>query len=452
MKKTQQRKTEGLSLLLAAASTAVVFLFFYYLVSHTPMVLDDYNYTFHWGASGFNRSLGDITDSLVYHYFHTNGRIVLHFFVFLFCMLDKIWFNLCAALCFCALGWLVYYHSYGSLCSIRPHRLVLIYLAFFLLTPSFADSYLWIAGSCNYLFSSVLVLIYLIPWREAMLTPPARCPWMAPLMLLGGVIAGWTNENLCLAVLTMQAGFLIVYCLRKTPIRLWMLAGMLGTAVGAGLMLLAPGNMVRAGGSLGGIGAMVARIIPMTIGMVRNFWELMLVCFILLVLLGMQEKWNLKILLSKLKLSLVYLFGAGISVYAMCAVEEAPDRVWSIMLCLCLVTSCTVHAQLHPDSPQRLAAGRAFMLALLMTAHLPAALQAVNSGWQQNEARLAFIQEQLAQGHTDLIVPDIRVNSPFSVFRYETLSEDGESWENISFAHRIGLHSIQIGEDFGILP
>lgn len=58
---------------------------------------------------------------------------------------------------------------------------------------------------------------------------------------------------------------------------------------------------------------------------------------------------------------------------------------------------------------------------------------------------------QIDQGNLDLVCPEIRVPSTFSVFHYSTLSDDPESWQNVSFAHRLGLNSIRIGDDYDIL-
>ncbi len=445
------KKPQKISCILLATATVCVFLFFYLLVRHTPMVMDDYNYTFHWGSNGFNKTVFDIFDSLVTHYMYTNGRIVLHFFVFLFCMVDKVWFNLSASLCFCALGWLVAFHCTGSFRKIRPHALLLVYMGYYLLTPSFADSFLWIAGSCNYLFSLVIVLTYLIPWRRALAGKLDSSRWLYPSMLIGGVLAGWTNENLCLALITIQIGFLIVFHIRKIAVKPWMMLGLVGSVVGAAAMLLAPGNMVRAGGSLGGISTWIRRILPITKYMVRNFWQLMVVCLILLVLLCAQELFDWKQILAKLTIPIVFLFASGIAVYSMCVVEEAPDRTWSIMLTMFLLTVGSIYEALDLDKLQMKAIGPAFLTALLLMGHFPAALKAVDAGWYQNQERMAFISRQIGQGNLDLICPEILVPNTFSVFRNSTLSDDPESWQNVSFAHRLGLNSIRIGDSYDIL-
>lgn len=415
------------------------------------MVMDDYNYTYHWGSSGFNESLGDIFGSLYYHYFHHGGRVVLHFFVFLFCMADKVWFNLSASVCFCALGRLAAFQCMGSLKKVSSHVLLLIYMAYYLLTPSFADSFLWIAGSCNYLFSLVIVLTYLIPWRLALSGKPVNSRWLYPFVLIGGILAGWTNENLCLALITIQIGFLLVFFIRKIAVKPWMIIGFVCSVVGAAAMLLAPGNMVRAAGSLGGIAVWVGRILPITVYMVRNFWQLMVVCLILLVLLCVQERFDWKQILAKLAIPIVFLFASGIAVYSMCVVEEAADRTWSIMLTMFLLTVGSIYAELDLDKLQMKAIGPAFLTALLLMGHFPAAVKAVDSGWYQNQERMAFIAQQVDQGNLDLVCPEIRVPGTFSVFNAPTLSDDPESWQNTSFAHRLGLNSIRIGDSYDIL-
>lgn len=108
----------------------------------------------------------------------------------------------------------------------------------FLLMPVFGQTVLWVSGACNYLFTAVLILLFLLLMQRPSKTNAARC---AGLFLLG-IVAGWTNEN------TGGAMIFLELCLLGRDLLKSMdkVCGFLGSLLGFGLLVLAPGNAVRA--------------------------------------------------------------------------------------------------------------------------------------------------------------------------------------------------------------
>ena len=108
----------------------------------------------------------------------------------------------------------------------------------FLLMPVFGQTVLWVSGACNYLFTAVLILLFLLLMQRPSKTNAARC---AGLFLLG-IVAGWTNEN------TGGAMIFLELCLLGRDLLKSMdkACGFLGSLLGFGLLVLAPGNAVRA--------------------------------------------------------------------------------------------------------------------------------------------------------------------------------------------------------------
>lgn len=108
----------------------------------------------------------------------------------------------------------------------------------FLLMPVFGQTVLWVSGACNYLFTAVLILLFLLLMQRPSKTNAAHC---AGLFLLG-IVAGWTNEN------TGGAMIFLELCLLGRDLLKSMdkACGFLGSLLGFGLLVLAPGNAVRA--------------------------------------------------------------------------------------------------------------------------------------------------------------------------------------------------------------
>jgi hypothetical protein len=96
----------------------------------------------------------------------------------------------------------------------------------------------------NYLYGLALDLALLVPYRfhlEAALTPRR---WLAPLMLVAGVVAGLANEHTDPAIAALCLGATAVAWRRRT-LQPWMIAGVVGVIAGTAALMLAPGQNLR---------------------------------------------------------------------------------------------------------------------------------------------------------------------------------------------------------------
>ena len=77
----------------------LVFLAMLVMSCLTPMLADDYSYSFSFAEFGKRiQSLSDVFQSLAAHRQQINGRMFSHFLAMVFLMLPKLVFNLCNAL------------------------------------------------------------------------------------------------------------------------------------------------------------------------------------------------------------------------------------------------------------------------------------------------------------------------------------------------------------------
>jgi len=105
----------------------------------------------------------------------------------------------------------------------------------------------------NYTFGLALNLLWLVPYRlEIEAARPARI-WLAPVMLVLGIVAGLCNEHTGLGFLAMGL-VATVAGLRRGGLRIWMIAGLCGLAAGYVVLLTAPGQHVRYAGLAGQAG------------------------------------------------------------------------------------------------------------------------------------------------------------------------------------------------------
>ncbi|MBO4400424.1 MAG: hypothetical protein J5809_01095 [Selenomonadaceae bacterium] len=219
----------------------------------TPVIGDDYAYAFIWdGAQNGNfqnnigrlyrvESIGDIFVSQWSHWLTWGGRSVAHFFVQFFMMFDKVFFDVANALIYAALALLIYFLAAGKF-ELRTGAMLWIFFALWFCLPEFFQTTLWLTGSCNYLWMTVIQLAFLLPfalkfWR-------GKCSVPVPLMAFAGLLAGWSNESG--GAFTIFLAFLaMVYFWRQKKFERWMLAGFIALFIGYALLMLAPGNFQR---------------------------------------------------------------------------------------------------------------------------------------------------------------------------------------------------------------
>ncbi|WP_422479463.1 DUF3329 domain-containing protein [Pleomorphochaeta sp. DL1XJH-081] len=224
------------------------FLIIFILNSLTPYVADDYSYAFSVATGERIESISDIIKSQYEHWHSWGGRSIAHFLAQLFILLPKFYFNILNSLMYCAFIYLCYRHALGRTHSYRPVLLILLHVYFWIFLPVYGQNLLWLTGSCNYLWTTVLILLFVLPYRDNLeknITAHKSFLFM-PLLFLNGILAGWSNENSGASILVL----LILYFFYKkyflkVKIELWEIVGLIGFMVGFFLLISAPGNFNR---------------------------------------------------------------------------------------------------------------------------------------------------------------------------------------------------------------
>lgn len=234
---------------------AIVMFAFYVLNWLSPEYHDDFVYKFMvvGGSVDYSHPISSIRDifvSQIDHYFTVNGRSIVHFLVQLFTgLLGKQVFNVLNVLVFAAFVWLMRRNlTRQSGIGINGFALAVV-LVLTLMLPRIKDTFLWMTGSVNYLWSATGVLLLLLIYeRRRQQVVDKSLFWLLPLAFL----LGWTHEGI-----TLPLGISLVYFSlldNKTSLHrqgLWMALFFLG---GACMSALAPGTIARSGAS-GGLSA-----------------------------------------------------------------------------------------------------------------------------------------------------------------------------------------------------
>lgn len=244
----------------ALLTLAGIYLFLFIFNYFHPMNFgDDYIYAFVWQGNPMSvpltedavrvTSLKDIFISQWLHYFTWGGRTVAHVLVQFFVWTGKATFTFFNAL----VGVLLVTEVYWCICKgrlsfdFKPGLLYWIFLLLWIFAPAFSSVFFWLAGSCNYLWSTTFLLAFLLPFIYKfyhMEKEKGTTLFFKAAMFFGGIVAGWTNENSVCWVLLLV--FLFLYRTWKgTVLDSWMVIGASGLLIGYALLMLAPGNIVR---------------------------------------------------------------------------------------------------------------------------------------------------------------------------------------------------------------
>lgn len=436
------------------AIAAVCAAFFYALNVQTSLIADDFNYRFVFGTA--NQRVERITDifgSMRSHYNTMNGRLVLHFLTQLFLLWGKPVFNLVNTLGYLLFTGLIYWHCKGT-GRHNPALYFGVHLLVWFFIPVYGQTMLWVDGSANYMWGSILRLAVLLPFRlyaQKGRSGAESWRWLL-LSVPAGVLAGWTNENSGAALIAVMILFFIYYKVARAKTPRWSAGALAGAAVGFIVMICAPGNGVRVEHNFGELGITFQRLWDGLAVCNRRFFYYVLpilalfaVCLVLLHFFGPEDR---REKCRRLLLSGIYLLGALVGIYAMLPVPYFPARAMFGSVTCALVAVGTICAGIRLDT----AAPKVVCALVLAGCMASAAVMYGNTyahnaqAYRQIEEREAYIEQEKAAGHYDVSLRDVRVkNDAYSpYYGLADVEPNPQHWANTTKARYYGLHSITL--------
>ena len=455
------RKLASYLLLLA------IFVLMYVLNCQMPLSYgDDYIYSFVWENWRMLEPLpeevhrvtgwGDILRSQWSHYFTWGGRTVAHTLAQFFLWQGKALFNVCNALMAVVLVLLIYWISdEGRVhCDFEPSRLAWIFFVLWAFTPGFPSVFLWLTGACNYLWTSVLMLLFLLPYvRYYFLgtSPPGGARLMAPL----GLIAGWTNENT--VGWALLAILVLLWRDRRQPNwKSWLAAGGVGLFIGYVLLLLAPGNMARlvAERELGAAKELlVIWQSEVSVLSIVLLWQLLLWFFFYGTLRRFREFPEAAHVRKSLMLARVF---AGVSLGSNLIMFLSPAfpirSAFPSLICLLIALTALIRLQHETGAAPMDRKARRFLHivgAVYFAVTVPFTLYAYQRAANYNKEVMACIARETASPSGEILeVPHfdrplwLLRASGFRLFDL-VLSEDENEWMNVTVARYYGIRGIR---------
>jgi len=319
------KKTHNFLFLLCLVFIFCIIFFFNY---KTPMIGDDYPYSFIFETSTRISSFADIIESQYLHYYGWGGRAVAHTIVQLLLLTNSpLLIDIVNSLAFTGFIFLLYLNIVGRKTG-GIRLLIVLFTSIWILQPAFAETVLWITGSANYLWGTLIILAFLLPYRlynGDVVVGNIKGIVLSIAMFLFGIIAGWTNENTAAGMIIMIITYIIYYKYRKQEIAFYLYGGLVGAIIGYILMIAAPGNFVRAEGTGFSPFVILYRILMATRSLVYYVGVLNLGVAILLILYLKFTEANTRLVIPFV---IIYYIGWFVSIYVMAGSPGFPARAW----------------------------------------------------------------------------------------------------------------------------
>lgn len=404
----------------------------------TPMLADDFSYSFSFETDTRIEHVGEIFPSMAAHRHMLNGRVIPHSFVQLFLMMPKIVFDVFNALNAVLLAVLVCFLFRGNY---KRCSLLCLCGAFMLwnFTPAFGQNFFWLDGAVNYSWGISVLLIFLLPFiRDYLGREKPVSPVLTVLSVVFAFIAGSWSENGSIAAIFAALCLSVLLYRRERKISFPRLLSLLFAIAGFVFLMTAPATAGRAGEmNFSALAASLKNIVTAS----QKVLLLPYIIYALSFFMAFPSKDSKRLALS------VIFFVAGLgSLCSFIFANYFTPRHFCVTLVFTVI-ACLINFDLLMESgSKRLVQGFTIACAVVFAFNfvLGALDNLVIFGKSVQRERL--ISEALSRGEKNVCVEAYQPSTPYSAaYGLDDLYPDPQSdtWPNISIAMYYGLDSIE---------
>lgn len=405
----------------------------------THLCCDDYCYLFSYDTGERITNIFQIFGSMKAHAQSMNGRLEAHFFVQLFLMLPKAIFNVVNALFFALLIYLM--------CELAGHRrdsrYIFIQLGLFsavwLLAPAFGQVFLWLDGSCNYLWSYVLGFAFLLPYARRFTDgkPLNGKGKRAFFLVLSAVMGAWSENAsaafVCAAVLLLFFSRVIF----KEKLEKYEILGIVLACLGYLTLYLAPAEWANKS-----FGYAAESLASRFVIAVNKYWGFrpVLIVYIVSVVIGVSIGSDRK----KIFLSLSLFAGSLLANFMMVLAAWYEDRSAVIAFLLLVAATAVMLGELLQTEYKVQVRSVLAVLFLFAGYALGDGLVDIYNTHALEQRNKQIILESKDNGIMDITLPVIYPETSYSALyglRY-LATDTANTWPNGSMAEYYGVDSI----------
>lgn len=417
-----------------------IFVFFFVLNELTPYVGDDFAHYF--GMTGEHcNTIGGIFRDMKTFRETTNGRIIPHFFVYLFLMFPKYVFNIFNSIMATLFATLVFrfYNDNFSKKSIWLFICEIMLLWSF--APNFGKVYLWLSGSCNYLWNLVVDMLFIYPFFICYLGRENKkidnSVGLKVLYMFVAFVAGASSENAATAILAFSGMIGILLIIEKRKIPLYLIVAYLVCVAGFGFLMLAPAT-INTKTSVN----LFENIKTCIIGF-RKYSLALFLTFVLLFTIGIVRKVNYRIL----SVSAIFVAAGLISIAVFVFAAYIPPRSYNVMAVYTTLACLLLLKELIEHSNKIILIAAMICITIFFGYKFASGTADIVSLAMQASRREATIENALNTGKREVTLAPYASRTLYTAVIEEELSEDPEFWYNDLVAKYYGLGKIKAAKN-----
>lgn len=432
--------------ILLATIIGVSFALIYILNILHPLFGDDWSYSLLPDGHTKVKDFSDILYTQYEHYFTWGGRTVVHIIDESLLLAGIPIADLLNSLAYVAFT-LIIYHIANQSNKVRPSLLLVINLLIWFFEPAFGSTILWITGSANYLWGTLIILCFLYPYTQQVLTPASKDSyWRFVFFFFAGIVAGWTNENMSVALICMLAVFIAYFKVKQDRIPRWAITGIVGAIIGCILMIAAPGNYVRMANVLqqqvheSSILVFAGRFVAAIAG---YYYFVLAPTFLYIITFFVYRSFAKKTDKPILFVASVFVLGAIVATLAMSGSPIFPGRAAFGIITLLFVAISFLYANIDFTErfTKQISYSTIVFALFLFGAEYYRACKELKDANKILDTRIVTIEENKKQGIKDFVFDD-RIFPKGRFFHYFELSHDPNDWHNRMYSAYFEINSV----------
>lgn len=406
----------------------------------TPMIADDFSYSFSCATSERIKSIGDIFESLRAHAYYINGRLNAHFFAYLFLLLPSWIFDILNSFMFALQVALIYKISKCD--SDKNNNLLLmgIFGLLWMFVPVFGQVYLWLDGSCNYLWAIVFGLVFIVPYvNEFYHDKSIKSSILKGLYIIFAFFAGGYLENSSAAFIFMAVVFLgLCKFYQHKKIKIYLLLSVITASLGYISIYLSPAqwNNKSAGFSLV---AIRERFIS-ALGVYKTL-TVPLVLFVVLLVLAV----TLKVENKRILIAIIFVCGSLAANFIMILARSYPERCASSPTAMLIIADGILFYDVMRKQYKTLGACAVATLMLLTSYEVLVGVNDIYESYGYIKTNEEYIYECKEEGIMDIELQWYNAETKYSGMYgiwYLSPEPGTDQWPNCDLAKYYGIDSI----------
>ena len=422
-----------------------------------PLMIDDWQYSFVFADSPHRRveTLNDIYISQYNHYMIWSGRVVVHVIAQLLLMLDSFWQDILNTLVYVSLVCLIYkIGNFKNKANVFVFIAIVFVFSFFV--PGFASTTLWLTGSANYLWGSMILILFIYPFYTYYRNGEDRyTAFKTVLYPFFGFIAGWSNENMSIALIFFMIVLMYDLKRRKKSIPLWAILGFIGFVIGTYFLISAPGNNARyineaamnnveISGSLFSIGTILERFPKILFLYFKRILWLAVPYLVLLHYFKKQNKENREERTKILHSSLLFFASGNVAFFVMIASPGFPTRAFFGIMVLLIISIAILYANfdLKSELAKKINLAIAVAVVIACAFDYSSKYKTIHLIHDTLQERERVVIEGKMQGQKDFVFTDgIKVRDRYF---FVDCSEDPDNWINRLYCEYYEINSVKV--------